>query len=329
MPEISVIVPIYQIEAYLRRCVDSILAQTFTDFELILVDDGSPDNCGTICDEYAAKDARIHVIHQENGGLSAARNASIDWAFANSDSQWLSFVDSDDWVHPQMLEQLYRAVQEHGVEVSVCGYRETESDDPWEDGEYASKLWPVEQYYVECNVNATVAWGKLYHRDCFREIRYPVGRIHEDEFVTYRILFAYKQIAVIDSPMYAYFINPLGITKSKWTLKRLDAVEGLENQIGYFKQNGYEVAFCSLEKRYTNHLSSEIQKLNRIELTNKEKDGQKRLRKKLRKHLYRYRRYHLFSEKNYWIYEAAFPKVMWCYWIITAQINKYFRKEKK
>ena len=103
MPIISVIVSVYKVEPYIRQCVDSILAQTFTDFELILVDDGSPDNCGAICDEYAAQDCRVRVIHQENGGLSAARNAGIDWAFANSDSQWLAFVDSDDWVHPDYL----------------------------------------------------------------------------------------------------------------------------------------------------------------------------------------------------------------------------------
>lgn len=96
MSEITVVVPVYKVEQYLHRCIDSILVQTYRDFELILIDDGSPDSCGMICDEYAKSDSRIHVIHQENGGLSAARNAGIDWAFANSDSQWLTFIDSDD-----------------------------------------------------------------------------------------------------------------------------------------------------------------------------------------------------------------------------------------
>ena len=96
MPGISVIVPVYKVENFLHRCVDSILAQTFTDFELILVDDGSPDGCGEICDAYAREDSRIHVIHQKNGGLSAARNTGIDWVLENSDSRWLAFVDSDD-----------------------------------------------------------------------------------------------------------------------------------------------------------------------------------------------------------------------------------------
>ena len=104
MPQISVIVPVYKVEAYLARCVDSVLAQTFSDFDLILVDDGSPDNSGAICDEYAEKDPRIVVIHQKNGGLSAARNAGIEWAFAHSNSQWLNFIDSDDWVHPEYLD---------------------------------------------------------------------------------------------------------------------------------------------------------------------------------------------------------------------------------
>ena len=97
-PKISVIVPVYNVQQYLHRCVDSILGQTFTDFELILVDDGSPDGCPAICDEYAVKDSRIHVIHQENAGLSAARNTGIDWVLATSDSQWISFVDSDDFI---------------------------------------------------------------------------------------------------------------------------------------------------------------------------------------------------------------------------------------
>ena len=121
---ISIIVPVYKVEKYIHRCVDSILAQTFTDFELILVDDGSPDNCGIICDEYALKDNRIHVIHKENGGLSDARNAGIDWAFENSNSEWITFIDSDDWVHPKCLEALVRAAQIYGTEIAICNYIE-------------------------------------------------------------------------------------------------------------------------------------------------------------------------------------------------------------
>lgn len=122
MPTISVIVPVYKVEPWLWRCVDSILAQTYTDFELILVDDGSPDNCGAICDEYAAKDSRVHVIHQKNGGLSAARNAGIDWVFAHSDSRWLTFVDSDDWLYPETLQFLLRDAAEKDIAKQACLY---------------------------------------------------------------------------------------------------------------------------------------------------------------------------------------------------------------
>ena len=137
MAQISIIVPVYKVEPYLRRCVDSILNQSFLDFDLILVDDGSPDTCGVICDEYAAKDSRVHVIHQKNGGLSAARNAGIDWAFAHSDSSWLTFVDSDDWIHPQMLEALHNAVRKDDTSVAVCGYQETSGEDP----EFCRSSW--------------------------------------------------------------------------------------------------------------------------------------------------------------------------------------------
>ena len=111
MPEISVIVPVYKVEQFIHRCVDSILLQSFYDFELILVDDGSPDQCGAICDAYAAADNRIHVIHQKNGGLSAARNTGIDYVMANSKSHWLTFVDSDDWLHPDFLKVLYTTAE--------------------------------------------------------------------------------------------------------------------------------------------------------------------------------------------------------------------------
>jgi len=129
MANISVIVPVYKVEAFLSRCVESILAQTYRDFELILVDDGSPDGCGVLCDGYARRDSRVHVIHQENGGLSAARNTGIDWVFANSVSRWIAFVDSDDWVHPDFLKVLYETAEKTACKLSVCDYFRTAGED--------------------------------------------------------------------------------------------------------------------------------------------------------------------------------------------------------
>ncbi|MBR2317955.1 MAG: glycosyltransferase family 2 protein, partial [Spirochaetales bacterium] len=190
MPKISVIVPVYNVESYLKRCVDSILGQTYSDFELILVDDGSPDNCPQICNEYAEKDSRIRVIHQLNGGLSAARNAGIDWVFQNSDSEWFSFIDSDDYVHPRYLEVLLNAAESTGCDVSIGSYIEFSGDSVKSENEIAvPKKYKPEDFYVQYSVETTIACGKLYRRRYFETIRYPVGKIHEDEFTTYKILF--------------------------------------------------------------------------------------------------------------------------------------------
>lgn len=243
MPAISVIVPVYKVEPYLRRCVDSILAQTFTDFELILVDDGSPDNSPAICDEYARQDSRVVVIHQENGGLSAARNAGIDWAFANSDSQWLSFIDSDDWVHPAYLGSLYDAAIDNDVSLSICGYAKTTGEDPQIDGaELVPQVWEPEAFYVQHNVNATIACGKLYQKEIFRDIRYPVGKLNEDEYITYRLIFSQKKLTVIFAPLYFYYYNPSSITNSEWSPRRMDALAAFDQQLAFFSENNYPLA---------------------------------------------------------------------------------------
>ncbi len=268
MPTISVIVPVYKVEPYLRRCVDSILRQTFEDFELILVDDGSPDTCGAICDDYAARDSRIRVIHQKNGGLSAARNAGIDWVFENSDSRWFTFIDSDDWVHPNMLGSLLRAATEKKTAISVCGYAETGGENPAvKSAQERAELWTAEDFYTQRFVNATVAWGKLYRRECFAEHRYPVGKLHEDEFLTYRLLFDQGHLAFFPAPYYAYFVNPAGITKNTWSPRRLDAWEAYEAQIAYFegRQNPRMV-----KHRYRGYLENAIVNLENAEKNNSE-----------------------------------------------------------
>lgn len=237
MSEISVIVPIYKAEKYLARCIESILQQSFTNFDLILVNDGSPDRCGMICDEYAAKDMRIQVIHQKNSGLSAARNSGIEWSFLHSDSKWLTFIDSDDWIHPEMLYWLYKAVCETNMFISVCGYQETEGDFlKIDSSQLEIQIWKTEDFYLKKAVNATVAWGKLYKKECFEKVRYPIGKLHEDEYVTYRILFKYPQISIVKAPLYAYFQNREGIMHSEWSPRKLDELEAFELQMRFFKR---------------------------------------------------------------------------------------------
>lgn len=240
MPEISVIVPVYRVEQYLHRCLNSILTQTYKDFELILVDDGSPDNCGTICDNYAAIDSRIHVIHQKNAGVSAARNAAIDWALSCSESQWLTCVDSDDWIHPRYLELLYKAVCESGSQISMCRYIRKKDSKP--SFEMVRDTWQClntnDAYILDSNsfeVNS-YPWGRLYHKSLFQTVRYPVGRYWEDLATTYKILYTCEQIAVLDDVLYYYYINPTGTTEAPWSPRNLGAMAGYEENLLFFRR---------------------------------------------------------------------------------------------
>lgn len=241
MAKISVIVAVYKMPQYLPRCVEGILNQTHRDLELILVDDGSPDECGAICDGFAARDSRVKVIHKKNAGVCAARNTGLDWVYGNSDSDWIFFHDNDDWIHPETLERLLGANESFGTRISVCGYQETGGEEPAvEPALLEPTAWAPGDFYRQQFVNATVCWGKLYHRSVFEGKRYPEGKYIEDEFLTYRLLFAQEKIAVIPAALYAYFINPAGISKKTWQPKRLDAWEAYDQQIAFFEERGEE-----------------------------------------------------------------------------------------
>lgn len=316
MPSISVIIPVYQVEAFLHRCVNSILSQTFRDFDLILVDDGSPDNCGDICDAYARQDFRVHVIHQNNGGLSAARNAGIDWAFANSDSQWLAFVDSDDWVHPEYLQQLYHGVQCCGTKISACGFFRTEGEPfPEEKGEEPVCM-TADDYYcgTEHEGLTAVAWNKLYHKSLFADLRYPIGKLHEDEFTTYKAVYQAETISVISARLYAYYQNPEGIMRSKWSPRRMHVLEAFEQQIAFAQETGRQRLLKKVAEQYIYTLY--------VQLENAQKVFWKELRRKLRRALKLGRECGAFpkNKANSWAYEAAYP----CkpYWWVLSKLQK-------
>ena len=326
MNKISVVVPIYNVEKYLNRCVDSILNQTFTDFELILVDDGSPDNCGKICDEYAEKDNRVRVIHKPNGGLSDARNAGIEWALKNSDSEWITFIDSDDWVHPQYLELLLKAACDSGTSISICSYVSTDKqskDIKIFDSKF--EIHNTEKFYIEKNVNAVVAWGKLYKKKDFTEIRYPVGKIHEDEFTTHKILFKYDNIAFVNEELYYYFTNPDGIMNSVWSPKKLVKFEAVYEQIDFLSENKLNKALAYTIKKQLYSFKDEINTITNSE--NEDKIKYLRFsRKQLRDFIKKYKDKYSITVQNYpGIYECLYPKRMWLYWIIKAQIDKIKR----
>lgn len=211
---ISVIVPVYKVEAYLSRCVDSILAQTYRNLEILLVDDGSPDSCGKICDDYAHRDPRIRVIHKINGGLSSARNAGLDIARG----QYIAFVDSDDWIEPEMYETMLAAAIREDVPLVCAGRYDVES----KTGERKLGLCPAKAEVITGEETArriftwegmdSAAWDKLYRRELFDSIRYPVGVVVEDVPVTYRLALKAGRVAMCDKPFVNYFHRPGSIT---------------------------------------------------------------------------------------------------------------------
>ena len=239
MAQITVMMAAYNAGKYLKRALDSILAQTFADFDVIIVDDGSKDDTGAICDAYVEADSRIHVVHQKNSGVCVTRNRCLDWAYENSDSQWITFIDSDDWVHPEMLERLLHAAQDNGVLISACGYEETTGEDPVIASEQLEPVcWKTMDFYQANYVNAIMTCCKLYHKSCYKNIRHPLDNYFDDEFVSYKMLYAQEKMAVIPAPLYAYFVNTTGLTKKKWTPKLLDAWVAYEEQIAFFTEKG-------------------------------------------------------------------------------------------
>lgn len=324
--EISIVVPVYKVEKYLHRCVDSLLNQSFTAFDLILVDDGSPDQCGQICDQYAKQDKRIQVIHQRNGGLSAARNSGIDWSLSNSDSKWITFVDSDDWVHPQYLSLLYESASVCKADVSVCAYKELHDslDQVYEKMEDRSGTeWKPEDFFVENHVNATVAWGKLYKKEYFKTLRYPVGKIHEDEFITYQILFGIQKIAFINIPLYYYYINDSGIMKTESKYRRSDVLEALAQQTEYFEKYHFDRAKKISVRAYAGALCSWINTLADQQSRENSKLYQE-LIKKLKQVLKRYRRLFPFEECR-WAYVVVYPWRTKCYGFVKWVLSKVKR----
>ncbi len=251
-PLISVIVPVYMVEQYLSRCVDSILAQTYTNLEIFLVDDGSRDNCGKICDEYAEKDSRIIVIHKENGGLSDARNVAIDVM----NGEYVTFIDSDDFVSPYYVENLYCALHDTGADMSASWHKNYYDGDRVPDFSQnvcgsAVKLTSaefLERMLYQDRVE-TCAWGKLYKSELFDGVRYPVGKLYEDLPTTYKTVDKSEYIAVIPNEDYMYFQRRESIQNMNFNPKKM-AAEVHMNELRDFINANYPALSKAADCRY-------------------------------------------------------------------------------
>ena len=242
MPAISVIVPVYKVEEYVKPCINSILAQSFTDFELILVDDGSPDQCGVICDSFAEKDSRIIVIHKENGGLSDARNKGIDIA----KGEYLTFIDSDDLIHRDYLKTLYTLITDNNADISACRFENFFDDQSiYKDKGFTSgsdlficdgKTACLSYYNMTGSIDI-MAWGKLYRSSLFSDLRFPYGRINEDEGTVPLALYKAHKYVGTDRKLYFYRFRSDSIMNRPFTSKRFDGVACTQICIDYFTDN--------------------------------------------------------------------------------------------
>lgn len=234
---LSVIVPVYNVEAFLPRCVDSLLRQTYRNLEILLVDDGSPDSSGRICDDYAEKDSRIRVIHKENGGLSSARNAGLDIAAG----EYIAFLDSDDWIEPEAYETMLGLMERYAVKLVCAGRYDVygtervkglcpEKEEKISGEAFAGRIFR----WDHCD---SAAWDKLYHRSLWESLRYPVGKICEDVPVTYRLALEAGEVALCPCPFVNYYHRPGSITMSAVSEKSFHFAEHTSEIYPYIAKN--------------------------------------------------------------------------------------------
>lgn len=256
--EISVIVPVYNVKSYLPACVESILNQTYGDFECILVDDGSTDGSGVLCDRLAEKDSRIRVIHRENGGLSAARNSGLDIAAG----EYVSFIDSDDLIGPHFLEELYSGIRDTGAQIAACGYL------LFPDGEATgeerctgkTEVWSRDQALSELAQSGmerraefvTIMCNKLFRRELFSLLRFPEGKLHEDEFLIHHLLIQADTFCRCDADLYFYRQRNSSITsaETKLDLRHLHILDAFQERCAVVKGHTEQWAYRKTIARY-------------------------------------------------------------------------------
>lgn len=263
---ISVIVPVYKVEKYIGKCIESLMAQTYKNIEIILVDDGSPDSSGDICEEYAKKDNRIVVLHKENGGLSDARN----YGLLRAHGELIGFVDSDDYVNENMYQILVDTMDKTNADVVISALEEVaEGNEPATHVEYGreydikvmSNIDAQNIYYdrPDLRIAYTVAWNKLYKREIMGNIIYPKGYIHEDEFTTFKYLYNAKNIAFIDVPLYYYLRRDSGIMGSAFNVKKFNLLKAYEHRICFYEEKGEWELWKKGMKQYI-HMTARLNK---------------------------------------------------------------------
>lgn len=328
--KISIIIPVYNAEKYLHRCIDSILAQTFTDFELILIDDGSPDNCGKICEEYAKMDSRIHVIHTENKGVSTARNKGIEV----SNGEFIYFADSDDWMSKDCLQKLYNACEKTNSQIAFSDYAMA-YDDENNNKYFVCDIGDLTtfsnrealEYYAELNLKRNYGqfrtpWGKLIKKDLVLNNPFPMDRVYaEDAACVYLWMWNSKKLVHCSFIGYFYYQNNESICNKAHGKHLVGNFMTEEEWLAFFKRNGFPKLYSLTCERYINDC---LWALNGIEHSKKQERNT--FIKLLRKGLKKYGPVANVSLKtDSYIYEIAYPTEMKYYWYWQALKRKIKR----
>lgn len=251
-PLISIIVPIYKVEQYLQRCLDSIIDQTYSNLEIILVDDGSPDDCPHICDEYAVKDNRVVVVHKENGGLSSARNAGLDIC----KGEYISFIDSDDWINNRYIEVLLDGITKNNADIAIGEIKKTNTfEQPlsFKANSFItySPTETIKRMFTKTEASFIAAWGKLFKASIFGGLRFPLSKIHEDEYINYIWYSKSNKIVYTNLILYYYFLRSDSIIGKDTPY---DYEEVFKLQYHFFQKNKNESILNILKVRYGWHL---------------------------------------------------------------------------
>lgn len=275
---ISVIVPVYKVEKYLSKCIDSIINQTYKNLEIILIDDGSPDECPKICDEYSKKDNRIKVIHKQNGGLSDARNFGID----ESKGDYITFIDSDDYIDSDYIELLYKLLKENNSDISICNPKyiyENNTEKINEDKKVDKKQIEVYTKYEAIETMLyqkefdTSAWGKLYKSELLQNIRFPKGKMYEDLDTIYKIFLNADKITYTNLKKYFYLQRETSIMGKPFNIKDMDIIDIADDMYKNLSRINKGLENASRSRK----LSANFYTLMRIENNEKYSSERKRI----------------------------------------------------
>lgn len=300
MNKLSIIIPIYNVEKYLPQCLDSVINQTYKNLEIILINDGSSDSCPKICEEYAAKDYRIKVIHKKNGGLSDARNEGLKIASGS----FISFLDSDDFLSVDFYKILVRTLIEYDADIVECGFRKFERDLDFvkeiETGKENIELFETEialkllmtEYFKQ------IVWNKIYRKEIVADLQFPVNKINEDEFWTYKVFGNAKKIVKIPNELYFYRQQSDSIMGTKYSLKRLDGLQAMEERINFMRKDFPTLVNLAIEV-FCFGSFFHYQKI----CEHQEIDPQKIYRKKIIKSVKKYNEFSIYKD---WDWKAIF-----------------------